>query len=425
MKTAAREPSHCRTRLTSALSPSCIKALLYKLRSAPLPARNLSLTRDEMNVVDDLASAPRRGQKILLVDDRKENLHALTLILEDVDATLILARSGDEALRASLHHEFALAILDVKMPNMDGYELAEILRGDDKTRHLPIIFLSAALLSEHDVFKGYESGAVDYLTKPFNPRILLSKVQVFLQLDRQRDELSKQAMVYAANKELEAFSYSVSHDLRAPLRLIKGFAGILLEEHHNHLDSQGQRYLEVIASQVDKMDTLIEDLLEFSRMGRRPLESSEIAMDRLAGDVFKEVALAAGDRELQFHMDHLPPAHGDRAMIRQVLANLLSNAVKFTRARTPAVIEVGHEPGDSRANETLYYIKDNGVGFNMKHRNKLFEVFQRLHSTDEFDGSGIGLALVRRIVERHGGEVWAEGRVDAGATFYFSLPARR
>ena len=370
------------------------------------------MTSDEMNDVSDSMGAPRGGQKILIVDDRDENLHALEQTLEETHATIIPACCGDDALRATLNHEFALAILDVRMPNMDGYELAEILRSDDKTRHLPIIFLTAISLDEQEVFQGYASGAVDYLVKPFDPRILLSKVQIFLELARQREALDNQsALVHAANKELEAFSYSVSHDLRAPLRLIQGYASVLLEDHLDQLDPGGQRYLGIIAAQVGKMDTLIEDLLKFSRLGWRPLDSSEINMDRLASDVFKELALASGDRTLQFHMDRLPPAYGDRAMIRQVLVNLLSNAVKFSRARNPAVIEVGHEQSDSKANETIhttYYIKDNGVGFDMAYRKKLFEVFQRLHPCDKFDGSGVGLALVRRIIERHGGEVWAE-----------------
>lgn len=229
------------------------------------------------------------------------------------------------------------------------------------------------------------------------------------------------AQLEAANKELEAFSYSVSHDLRAPLRAIDGFSQMLVKRYGEHLDDEGRRLLRVVRDNTARMGQLIDDILSFSRAGRLELRQSAIDMEALAHNVWQDVAAASG-RDIQFELHPLPPTRGDAAMIRQVLANLLGNAVKFTRPRARAHIEVG---GAVEGNECIYYVADDGVGFDAKYIDKLFGVFQRLHGIEEFEGTGIGLAIVKRIVARHGGRVWAEGKVDAGATFHFSLPASR
>ncbi len=223
----------------------------------------------------------------------------------------------------------------------------------------------------------------------------------------------------SANKELEAFSYSVSHDLRAPLRAIDGFSRIILEDYLDKLDDEGKRVLSVIRNNTQKMGQLIDDLLLFSRLGRQELRASGIDMGKLARAVSEELKLAVPERKLKFNINTLIPAQGDQAMIRQVFVNLLSNAVKFTRPKERAVIEVD---GRSEGNENVYTVKDNGVGFDMQYVDKLFGVFQRLHSSEEFEGTGVGLAIVQRIIHRHGGRVWAEGKVGEGATFYFTLP---
>ena len=223
-----------------------------------------------------------------------------------------------------------------------------------------------------------------------------------------------------ANKELEAFSYSVSHDLRAPLRAASGFAHILTEDHASRLDSEGLRLLGTICSETARMGQLIDDLLAFSRIGRSPMESSEIDMDALAGGVIRECAAVAPKRQIRFNLSPLLPAQGDKAMIRQALLNLVSNAVKYTRPKEDAEIELGsRRDGDG----ILYWVKDNGVGFDPRYASKLFGVFQRLHSEEEFEGTGVGLALVQRIIHRHGGRVWAESRLNEGARFYFTLCA--
>jgi signal transduction histidine kinase len=225
----------------------------------------------------------------------------------------------------------------------------------------------------------------------------------------------------SANHELDSFSYSVSHDLRAPLRAIDGFSRILGEEQAARLDAEGLRQLGVIRSNIRKMAQLIDDLLAFSRLGRKPLAVSDIDMAALVGQITADAVRAADDRVLEFRVGELPPAAGDRALLEQVWVNLISNAVKYTRGRQDAIIAID---GAIEADQIVYRISDNGVGFDMRYANKLFGVFQRLHAASEFEGTGVGLALVRRIVVRHGGWISAEGRPGAGATFEFALPRR-
>ena len=223
------------------------------------------------------------------------------------------------------------------------------------------------------------------------------------------------------NAELESFSYSVSHDLRAPLRAIHGFARILLEDHHAQLDPEAQRLLGVIDQNTRRMGQLIDDLLAFSRLGRTDLATGPVDMKELTQLVADEVQRTEAGRNgsLEIRIDPLPAARGDRGLLRQVMSNLLLNAAKFTRDRPSAKIEVGSQ---ADGGQTVYYVKDNGAGFDARYADKLFGVFQRLHSTEQFDGTGVGLAIVKRIVQRHGGRVWAEGAVNQGATFYFTLP---
>ena len=234
------------------------------------------------------------------------------------------------------------------------------------------------------------------------------------------DLQSRAARLESANKELEAFSYSVSHDLRAPLRAVDGFSRMLIEDCGPQLDDEGRRMLGVIRSETQRMGQLIDDLLAFSRLGRQQIDPASIDMHALAQGVFDELAALAPERRLQLDLRSLPPARGAEPMIRQVWVNLIGNALKFTQAREVAEIEIG--PQETADGEPIYYVKDNGAGFDMRYADKLFGVFQRLHTQQEFPGTGLGLALVQRIVQRHGGRVWAEAEVDRGATFYFSIP---
>ncbi len=237
-----------------------------------------------------------------------------------------------------------------------------------------------------------------------------------IEVERLKAEQAK-ILTEAINRELEAFSYSVSHDLRAPLRAISGFVQAVVEDCGPQLDKEGRRYLGLIQDNAHKMGQLIDDLLTFSRLGRQQLVETRIDMDELAQTVYAELKAQMPQRDINFRCRLAPPAYGDKAMIQQVLVNLFSNAVKFTRNRQNATIEFGYLPEEGGA----YYVRDNGVGFDMQYVDKLFGVFQRLHDVTEFEGTGVGLALVHRIITRHGGRVWAEGKVDVGATFYFSL----
>jgi PAS domain S-box-containing protein len=237
--------------------------------------------------------------------------------------------------------------------------------------------------------------------------------------DLNRELQARMSELAAVNKELEGFSYSVAHDLRAPLRAIDGFSRMLIEDCAGAVDANGRRYLDIITQNTRQMGKLIDDLLAFSRMGRKALEVHPIDMERVVQEVFSSLKESHPDRGVTLELGPLPPGLGDPSMIRQVFANLLGNSVKYTRGKDPARIEVGARV---EGGENLYYVRDNGVGFNQDYSHKLFGVFQRLHSAKDFEGTGVGLALVQRIVQRHRGRVWGEGKLGEGATFFFTLP---
>jgi two-component system sensor kinase len=286
------------------------------------------------------------------------------------------------------------------------------------TNPLRRLTTAAAAIASGDLAQHVDVPGTDelgQLGRSFN--VMATEVQ------RARSDLEHQVVertqaLRETNAELEAFSYSVSHDLRAPLRAIHGFARILLEDHGTELQPEAKRVLGVIDENTRRMGQLIDDLLAFSRLGRKELETAHVDMTELVRSVADEVRWSAGDRPLEITIGPLPPARGDRDMLRQAVTNLLDNAAKFTRRRAPGQIEVGHRPDGA---ETVYYVKDNGAGFDPRYAGKLFGVFQRLHRAEEFEGTGVGLAIVQRIVQRHGGRVWAEGHVDGGATFFFTL----
>ncbi|HNW79593.1 MAG TPA: ATP-binding protein, partial [Candidatus Competibacteraceae bacterium] len=229
---------------------------------------------------------------------------------------------------------------------------------------------------------------------------------------------ARTAQLQAANQELEAFSYSVSHDLRAPLRAIDGFSRIVLEDFAEQLPLKGQHYLGLVRSATQRMGQLIDDLLAFSRLGRKPLRRQWLQPDGLVRQVLEDLHAEQAGRRIELVIGALPPCQADPGLLQQVFANLLGNALKFTRGRDPARIEVG---GGEQEGKPLYFVRDNGVGFDMRYADKLFGVFQRLHRAEDYEGTGVGLALAQRIINRHGGRIWGDSEPEHGATFYFTV----
>lgn len=484
---------------------------------------------------------------ILIVDDKTANIFALENLLAEKDRVFVTATNGKDALKTVLNEDIDLIILDVQMPDMDGFEVAQILKSNKKTKDIPIIFASAEKTEYKSMMKGYEEGAIDYLFKPLDPQIAKAKVAVFLKTQLQKKELieknsslqksellinnsadiigiidiptftieeinnaftdilgytleetagrtltffltaedktrvqelnkqkkerlSFETRIYckdrstkwlhwkivvkdekwfvnarditlqkkadeqimqlntdlkinitqleATNKELEFFSYSVSHDLRAPLRAINEYSKIIEEDHQEMLNESIKRLLHNIQHSTQKMETLIDDLLAFSRLGKKEVEKSLINMNKMTENVLQETSKSITHHAV-IKINPLHPAEGDYALLHQVWVNLISNAIKYSGKKDKPEIEIGSTETE---NEITYHVKDNGAGFDMKYADKLFAVFQRLHNTDDFEGTGIGLAMVQRIIIKHAGRIWVQAAINEGATFYFTLP---
>lgn len=359
--------------------------------------------------------------KILVVDDKPENLVAIERVLKDLDVDLVKVTNGNDALKATLHHDFLLALLDIQMPDMDGYELAGILREEEKTQTLPFIFISAVYTDALNVFKGYEKGAFSFITKPFQAEILINKVKFFMEKYQQEKDLyRKNEELKQINEELESFSYSISHDLRAPLRALNSYSQMLEEDFLPQLNDEGKRLVNKIKHNAIRMGNLIDDLLDFSRLGRKALTKKKVVMDDVVRTVLTDLE-PLNRHHAKIVMGELGIAQADPVLIQQVWLNLLSNAVKYTSKKADPRIEIGSSQDTDRV---IYFVKDNGAGFNMKYADKLFGVFQRLHGPSEFEGTGIGLAIVQRLIHKHGGYVWCEAEEQKGANFYFSLPVQ-
>ena len=381
---------------------------------------------------------------ILMVDDQPENLVALEAMLEGLGQHLISARSGRDALRALLTVDAAVVLLDVKMPDMDGFETAELIRSRERTRNTPIIFLTAADRNEALALRGYAVGAVDYLIKPVIPELVRSKVAVFVELAKKSQQLSRQADqlrrseqaareladaravlvedLEQKTREMETFSYAVSHDLRAPLRRIDGFSRALLEAEAGRLQDLSADFLGRIREATVDMSELIDGMLALSRVARADLRVRPVDFSTIAEAVAAQLRESDPARSVDLVIRPDVEGSGDPQLLRVVIQNLLDNAWKFTRTRPAAHIEFGtlHQHSDP-----TYFVRDNGVGFETAYADRLFKPFQRLHPAREFEGTGIGLATVHRIIQRHGGRVWAESTLGEGATFSFTLGRSR
>jgi len=329
-----------------------------------------------------------------------------------------VAIDGLAALDAARLHKPTLVLSDVMMPGLDGFGLLKALRADPTLRDIPVILLSARA-GEESTIEGLEAGADDYLVKPFAARELLARVRTHVELAHQREAVARaKDVAEAANRELESFSYSVAHDLRAPLRSIDGFSQALLEDYADKLDADGKTHLRYVRESAQQMAQLIDDLLALSRVSRGDLRRERTDLATIARIVLARLQKREPERTIALDVPTEVAAVGDARLLGIVLENLLGNAWKFTSKQSAARIELGHR---SEVGRSVYFVRDNGAGFDMTYGEKLFGVFQRLHSANEFEGTGIGLATVQRIVRRHGGRVWAEGEVGRGATFYFTL----
>lgn len=371
---------------------------------------------------------------ILIVDDESADLIALDGMLCSDGRRLIRAYSGKEVLEILSKEKIDLILLDVQMPDMNGFELVKQLKSNQVVADIPVIFVSAEKPDHASLLKGLEEGAVDYLFKPLNVVLTKAKVNVLLEARRQKAQLvqatrqlekanllidSYAAQLEAANKELASFSYSVSHDLRAPLRALYGNAQALEEDFGERLDGEAKKYLSRIRENSSRLDRLINDLLAFSRIGKKGLRKNAVNMNDMVQDVFIQLSETQSHKAVLSTRD-LPDAFGDYSMLHQVWSNLISNAIKYSSKKNNPAIEIGGCIKDGR---TEYYIRDNGAGFDMAYAGKLFGTFQRLHDSSDFEGVGIGLAIAQRIILKHGGTIRAEAIPEEGATFIFSLPA--
>ena len=424
-----------------------------------------------------MATAPKNTEvaasdiKILLVDDREDNLFSIAAILEEDKYNIVMANSGRAALKILLtQHDFSLILMDVQMPDLNGFETATIIYERDILKNIPIIFITAYSKDDDHIFKGYKMGGVDYIYKPINPDLLRVKVSVFVELYRKNLQLQLQekklltvnrslqkeiedrkisedkvqqlneqliqnnAHLKQMNEELDQFAYMASHDLQEPLRKIQMFSDkILLKKEQ---DDESEKYFSKIISASRRMQSLIKNLLEFSRHSVSSSDFRVTDLNQLVKDTLTDLEIEIEKSSAQITYNNLPVISAVPGLMQRLFYNLLSNAIKFHKKELLPVIDIKAEkmePAEllnfiGHLNGSIYYkitVRDNGIGFDNKHSGDIFKVFKRLHNYQEFEGTGVGLAICKKIVEKHGGFIIAEGIVNEGSSFIMILPEKQ
>lgn len=410
-------------------------------------------------------------QKILLVDDREDNLFSMETILEADGYELIKANSGRQALKILLtEFDFALILMDVKMPNLNGFETAALIYEREKLKHIPIIFITANTYGEENVFKGYRTGAVDYIYKPINPGLLRAKVAVFVDLYRKNSKLLLQEKkliainkslqneindrkaseekvsdlnkkllstiegLEKANKELDRFAFMASHDLQEPLRKIRTFSDRLQVKYKDKLDEDGLLNINRIQKSAVRMEELINDILTFSKLSDQKDLFVKTDLNILVRETLEDLQNTINEKNAEVQIDDLPDLYVNPRLMKPLFFNLLSNALKYCKKNVPPIIRISaeHCTDENMNGKTSLaekycriFIKDNGIGFEQQYAEQIFEMFQRLHSQAEYKGNGIGLTLCQQIVEKHNGFITALSKVNEGTTFIVSLPVKQ
>jgi signal transduction histidine kinase len=403
--------------------------------------------------------------KILVVDDREDNLLSIETILERDGYHIRKAQSGRQALKILLNEQdFTLILMDVQMPDMNGFETASLIYEREKLRNIPIIFITAHNKDEEYMFKGYKMGAVDFIYKPINPELMRFKVSVFADLYRKTHELMQQERNLLAakanlereieerkvneekirllnfqltqnndelkiiNEELDRFAYVASHDLQEPLRKIMVFSDVVATKLAGKVEPDVQNSLNKIVKASDRMQKLINDLLKFSRHASSHEDFSQVNLNEVMQEVMSDMEADIQRKAAKIEFAQLPVLQAIPSQVRQLFQNLLGNALKFSRLDVEPQIRVYSEPvfleesSNGAIRQHRIYVQDNGIGFDSKYADDIFVVFKRLHSYHEFEGSGIGLSICKKIIERHKGSIRAVGELNMGATFIVTLP---
>jgi two-component system, sensor histidine kinase and response regulator len=369
---------------------------------------------------------------LLVVDDMPANLEAMAGLLEREGYYVVVAQGGEEAVQRAVFARPALILLDVMMPGLDGFETCRRLKARDETRDIPVIFMSA-LAETPDKLAGFAAGAVDYVTKPLNAAEVMARVRTHLALSELRRRLGEQnaqlqqevaarermqAALQRSNVELEQLAYVASHDMQEPLRMIASYLQLVAQRYDDKLDADGREFIAYAVDGAKRMQALINDLLAYSRVGTKARPFERVDCAAVAATAIAHLRVAIEESGARVTYDALPPVQGDATQLLQLVQNLLGNALKF-HGDAPPRVHIGCEAMDG---QWCFSVSDNGIGIAPEYFDRIFGLFQRLHGRREYPGTGIGLALCKKIVERHGGRIWVESAEGRGSAFKFTLP---